>query len=241
MAETDKVLDLTDNPSSMLQSAAYHELKSLSRGMIVTLLTAQEPSMMMQTVNLHLRDNLSWTTTPEGADRWRTVVTHREDVAASDVIDLLTRDHKRLDDLFARALHYVNAGNVADAAPLMKEFSEGLKRHVDVENNILALSFAAPREQFGGDPTSTMLREHDEIQMHATVIESYFDEGLPDAKEVSAFFAILSGTLAKHEFREESILFPHWSAAIHRAPAEAQLDLFKKVQATLAGIAELKA
>ena len=237
MAETDKVLDLTGNPSSMLQSAAYHELKSLSRGMSVTLLTAQEPSMMMQTVNLHLRDNLSWTITAEGTDRWRTVVTHREDVAASDVIDLLTRDHKRLDDLFARALHLVNAGNVADAAPLMKEFSVGLKRHMDVENNILTLSFAAPRDQFGADPTSTMLREHEEILMQATLIESYFEDGLPDAKEVSAFFAILSGILAKHEFREESLLFPHWSAALHRAPAEAQQDLFNKVKVTLAGAA----
>jgi len=235
MSETDKVLDLTGQPSSMLQSAAYHELKSLSRGTTITLLTAQEPSMTMMTVNLHLRDSLSWTIVSEAADRWRTVVTHREDVAASDVVDLLTRDHKRLDDLFARALHYVNAGNVADAAPLMKEFSEGLKRHMDVENNILTLSFAAPRDQFGGDPTSTMLREHEEILMQAILIESYFEDGLPDAKEVSAFFAILSGILAKHEFREESLLFPHWSAALHRAPAGAQLALFEKVQETLAG------
>ena len=235
MAETDKLLDLTGNPSSMLQSAAYHELKSLARGTTITLLTAQDPAMMMQTVNLHLRDNLSWTITAEGAERWRTRVTHREDVAASDVIDLLTRDHKRLDDIFARALHAVNAGNVADAAPLMQVFSEGLKRHMDVENNVLALSFSAPRDQFGGDPTSTMLREHEEILMHAAVIEAYFEDGLPDAKEVSAFFAILSGTLAKHEFREESLLFPHWSAAIHRASAIAQLELFNKVHAVLAG------
>ena len=238
MIKTEKLLDLTGNPSSMLQSVAYHELKSLSRGMTITLLTAQEPSMMMQTVNLHLRDNLTWNIEQEGAGRWRTVVTHREDIAASDVIDLLTRDHKRLDDLFARALHYVNAGNVVDAAPLMQEFFVGLKRHMDVENNILTLSFAAPRDQFGGDPTSTMLREHEEILMQAILIESYFEEGLPDAKEVSAFFAILSGILAKHEFREESLLFPHWSAAIHRAPAQAQVELFDKVKAILTGQTE---
>ena len=235
MSQIDKELDFTDQPSSMLQSAAYHELKLLIRGSSITMLTAQEPSMVMNTVNLHLRDNLTWTITAEGEYRWRTVVTHRDDVAASEVIDLLTRDHKRLDDLFARALHLINMGNVAEAAPLMLVFSEGLKRHMDVENNILTLSFAAPRDQFGGDPTSTMLREHEEILMQAAVIESYFDEGLPEAKDVSPFFAILSGTLAKHEFREESLLFPHWNAAIHRAPVEAQRQLFDKVKAILSG------
>ena len=233
MSITDRIIDLTGESSSMQQSAAYHALKDLARGMTTTLLTAQDPSMMMQTVNLHLRDNLSWKTVQEGHDRWRTVVRFRGDVPASEVVDLLIRDHKRLDDLFARALHHVNAGNVADAAPLMKAFTEGLKRHMEVENNILTLSFAAPRDQFGGDPTSTMLREHDEILGQTAVIESYFAEGLPDAKEVSAFFAILSGTLAKHEYREESNLFPHWNAAIHRAPLEAQKALFEKVKATL--------
>jgi len=235
MSATDKLLDLTGEPSSMLQSAAYHALKDLARGMTMIVLTAQEPSMMMQTVNLHLRDNLSWETTQDSPGHWRTVVRHREDVAATDVVDLLVRDHKRLDDLFARALHNVNAGNVVDAAPLMKAFSEGLRRHIDVENNILLPAFSAPRDPFGGDPTSTMLREHEEILGQAAVIESYFDEAVPDAKEVSAFFAILSGTLAKHEYREESNLFPHWSAAIHKVSPDAQQALFRKVQLVLSG------
>jgi len=172
------------------------------------MLTKQEPTMLMHTVNLHLRDNLSWEINQASSDLWRVVIRHREDAPPTDVIDLLTRDHKRLDDLFARSLHHINAGEVAEAAPLIKEFIVGLKRHMDVENNILTLSFSAPRDPFGGDPTSTMLREHDEILGQAAIIESYFDEGLPDAKEVSAFFAILSGTLAKHEYREEVIYFP---------------------------------
>ncbi|TCV90850.1 hemerythrin domain-containing protein [Sulfurirhabdus autotrophica] len=233
MAVSEKMLDLTGEASSQLQSAAYHELKDLVRGEIVTMLTKQEPTMLMNTINLHLRDNLSWEIQQEAVDLWRVVIRHREDAPATDVIDLLTRDHKRLDDLFARSLHHINAGEVAEAAPLIKEFIVGLKKHMDVENNILTLSFAAPRDPFGGDPTSTMLREHDEILGQAAVIESYFEDGLPDAKEVAAFFAIMSGTLAKHEYREESLLFPHWKAAIFRVPAEMQSALFKRVQETL--------
>lgn len=236
MQTDDNILDLRQEQSSHLQAAAYHRLKQLERGRTVTVLTAQDPSLMMQTVNLHLRDNLSWETSQDKDGTWRTRVMPRDDMAPQDIVDVLTRDHKRIDDLFAKSLHLVNGGNVAEAAPLLHLFAEGLRRHIQVENEILTRSFSAPRDPFGGDPTSTMLREHDEILGQAAVIESYFDDGLPDAAEVSAYFAILSGTLAKHEYREESNLFPHWKMALSRAPAEAQQALLKRVLDILSGV-----
>jgi hemerythrin-like domain-containing protein len=229
-----KLVDLTGEPSSRLQNAAFNEVRDLVRGATVTLLTGEEPSLLMRTINLHLRDNLSWETVQDGECRWRTLIRPREDTAPSGIVDVLVRDHKRLDDLFARALHLANAGDVAGAAPLLRAFAEGLRRHIDVENNILTTSFQAPRDPFGSDPTSTMLREHDEILGQTAVLESYFEDGLPDAKEVSAFFAILSGTLAKHEYREETNLFPFWGAAMAKAPESARQILMEKVQAMLA-------
>lgn len=233
-----RTVDLRNETPSHVRTAAFAEIRELVRGTSIILLTQEEPTMTLQAVNLQLRDNLSWTTSQEPEGYWRTEIKHREDTAPVDMIDVLTRDHKRLDDLFARALHLVNAGNVADAAPLLKEFAEGMRRHVDVENNLLAAAFAAPRDPYGADPTSTMLREHDEIMSQVEVLESFFADETPDPAEVSAFFAIISGILAKHEYREENNLFPNWRSAVHRVSPEIAIQLMHRVEDRLHGATE---
>jgi hypothetical protein len=62
---------------------------------------------------------------------------------------------------------------------------------------------------------------------------------LPDAWEVEPLVAILSGTLAKHEHREEQGLFPAWSARLAARPSGERDALLASVKARLdAGTAE---
>lgn len=229
-------VDLTQDNAAYLQNTLFQTVKDLHRGESVVIRTSCDPEQAVKTANLHLRDNLTWSTEELGNGAWRVTVKHRFDVEPKDIVDVLTRDHKRLDDLFARALHNVNQGDVAAAKPLLLEFAEGLRRHIDVEDHLLTGSFNAPRDPFGGDPTSTMLREHQEILGNTALIESYFEgDELPAVSDVSPFFAIMSGTLAKHEFREETNLFPNWYGALQKAPPEAAAALLQKVQSILAG------
>ena len=238
MTNPNTTVDLTAESSSQLQTAAFYQVKDLPRGHSLTLLTAQDPALTMHSLNLQLRNNLRWKISQEQG-RWRVLVQRAEDVEASDVLDLLKRDHKRLDELFGHVIHATDLSDMAAAARYVSEFSEGMRRHLQVEKNLLAHAITAPRDPQGNDPTSAMLQEHEEILSQTLMIESCFEEKLPpNSGDVAPLLAILAGYLSKHEAREENLLFPHWQAALKKAPIEAQQNLLKRAQEILYG--ELK-
>ena len=84
-----------------------------------------------------------------------------------------------------------------------------------------------------------MLREHDELLAQLNVVEGCFAEApagqAPEPWEIEPFVAILSGTLAKHEYREESQLFPLWAGGLLRGPPGEGDALHKAVRALLEG------
>lgn len=230
--EQPKVIDLRQEPTSRVRSAAFYALRDLRRGERVTLLTAEEPTLILEAVNLQLRGHLAWTAFPE-AGAWRAEVGLRADVPPRDVIDLLARHHAWLDGLFARALQLVNAGAMDQAAPLFACFSAGLRAHIAVEDGVLAERLPVPTQPAGDDPLSIMLREHREILSQLALLERCLTPGAPEAAEAGAFFAILSGTLAKHEHREENNLFPLWSRGLADLPPEERQRLLEDLQGRL--------
>ncbi len=177
---------------------------------------------MLEAVNLQLRGRLTWRVFPEG-QAWRAEVGLKEDAPPEDVIDLLTRHHGILDRLLVRALERVNNGAVAEAVPLLAGFATGLRAHVAFEDTVLASRLPVATRPAGDDPLSIMLREHREILAQLDLLEECLAQQPPDRAEVGAFCAILSGTLAKHEHREETQLFPLWRLGLDQlAPAQRQ-------------------
>ena len=226
-------MDLRHIIESRLQMVALQSDIHLQRGDTVTLLTGQEPSITLHSLNLQLRHRLRWHTDKIDSAQWKTIIHHRDDVAPRDLMDLLSRDHQRLDELFGLSLHWTNAGELDKALPLFAEFAVGLKRHVQVENEILAPRFRVPNT----DPVTTMLREHDDILAQMDIIESLCTIDEPgQGWELSPFMGILSGTMAKHESREEQNVFPHWDIALRRAPREDQLALMAQATQVLSPI-----
>lgn len=232
MSVDDQTIDLTGEPASRLQSAAFYALKELAPGQSVVLVTAQEPTLMMQSLDLQLGHKLAWAITEADA-HWRVVVRHRADAPARDVFDLLLRGHRHLDRLLARSQRLLNDGDVAAAGPLVLEFARLLARHLYVEDEMLVPFFGLAHAP--GDPASIMVREHADILAQLELIEDCLHETAAGAGEVSAFCAILSGTLAKHEHREENNLFPLWRAAWARKSAEEREEMMRRVEAALTG------
>jgi hypothetical protein len=230
-AEPTREVDLTREPASRVQTAAFYEVRDLAPGESVLLVTADDPGLMMESLDLQLRGILAWDT-ERSASGWRTRVALREDTPPRDIVDLLTRDHHRVDELLGRALRRVNANDVAGARSLIEAFGVGIRRHVRVENELLAPVLPHPVGADGAGHVDIMLREHDEILAQFAEVESCFaGDALPEPWEVEPFIAILSGTLAKHEYREESNLFPHWDAALRALPDRA--ELFAKARAII--------
>jgi uncharacterized protein (DUF2249 family) len=227
-------VDLCAEAASRVQSAAFYTLKDLTPGQQVVLLTAEEPALMMRSLNLQLGHKLAWTVMA-GDGHWRIEVRHRADAAPRDVFDLLMREHQRLDELLAQALRLLNQADIGGAAPLLVRFTSLLARHVGVENDVLAPFFAGG---YGSDePAAIMAREHADIAAQLAVIEAVLAQAQPDAGEASAFCAILAGTLAKHEHREENNVFPVWRACWARKSGAARAEMMKRVGTMLAGTA----
>jgi uncharacterized protein (DUF2249 family) len=223
-------LDLRHEPGSRVQSAAFYALKDLARGNVVVLLTTDEPSLMMQSLDLQLRHNLAWTIS-SSEPGWRVEVRHRADSVPLDVLDLLTRDHQHLDALLAQAMRLVNQADISAATPLLREFAVALERHVAVEDAMLAL-FSETRAD---EPVTIMQREHQEILGQFALIGECLAADPPQAGEIGAFCSILSGTLAKHEYREENNLFPQWRRAWARLTAAERNEMMARAQTLLGG------
>lgn len=229
----DFVLDLC-GLGEHAHTRAYYTLRELRAGQCFEVRLDQEPRMLMDAVSLQLRHGIHWETVESGPPVWRLTVQRREDVAPVDLIDLLERDHLRIDRLFASALHKVNAGDLEGAAPDFRAYGEGLRRHVHVENELIVPLLDLPRSPGGQDPTSIMLREHDEILDQTVMLEHEFAEGVDEAWAVAPFFALISGALAKHEGREEQNLFPHWSRALRERPDEAA-EMLERARRIISG------
>ncbi len=232
MEQQTTTLDLREERSSHLQSAAFYTLKEMARGQTVILLTADEPSLVMQSLNLQFRHNLAYEIAAvEGG--WQVDVRRREDVAVQDVPDALTRDHKRLNALLGSAIQYLNRGDAAGAAPLLHDLAAVLKRHIEVEDGLLAPLLAPAGEQPQDAPQAIMQREHGEILTQLSLIEECLTQDPLPAGELAAYSSILSGTLAKHEYREENNLFPQWQRALARKATAEQKEIMSRVETLL--------
>lgn len=228
-------IDLRAEAPSRVQGAAYAALRDLGRGEVVTLLTSAEPSVLMQSLDLSLRHRLAWTISRDAAG-FRVEVRHSDDAPARDVPELLANAHRGLDALFAEGLARVNTGDAAGAKPLLARFAAALRRHIAAEDDLLAPLFGVPEDQVGASPVAVMKREHAEILQQLGVLEEALAEDPPPAGEAGAFCAILSGTLAKHEHREEANVFPLWRALLARRSEAERGELLERVRAALGSV-----
>lgn len=236
MGITPFLLDGHHEDPMALHIRTFYRVRDIRPGDEVTLTTAEDPTYMMESLGLQTRHRIRWQVEHLGVEGWRVQIRHRDDGEANNLRILLGSDHERLDRLFAQALDYVNAGDVAAAAPLAMRHMLGLRRHVHVENDVLAVAFDLPRDIARRDPVSIMLDEHARILEQVDILASLFADGLPEAGEAAPFFALLSAALAKHEGREEQNLFPVWDSAlrIHHAGKDAEA-LMARVKGILAG------
>lgn len=222
-----ELVDLRDEAPGRVQSAAFYAVKGLARGAVVVLQTSQDPALMMASLDLQLRHTLSWTIL-EVDGGWRVEVKHRSDAAPRDVLDVLERDHKRLDSQLVRSMQQLGRDDPA-AADTLRAFSAALRRHIGAEDELLGPALGSATD----GPLRIMTHEHGEILGQLVVIEECLAAAVPNAGETGAFTAILSGTLAKHEHREEDNLFPMWRARLARLPETRRRELMEQVGALL--------
>lgn len=198
---------MREEPVSRLGLALASALREGLSADGLRLLTREEPALLMASLNLQFREALAWESRSVGG-HWETRVHRAAGAGRRDLVERLVQDHRRMDAQLARALRHLNAAELPAAQGLLEAFATGLRLHVRAENDLLApaLSPGAP-----SGAVETMLREHEELLEQLAAVEA----GLGgEAWELETYVAMLSGTLAKHEHREETLLFPAWRAKL---------------------------
>lgn len=220
--------DLRNEQPSQVAAAALDHVKAVRHGVAVTLILAQEPSVLMAKLAPQLREDLAWDIAESGGG-WLVTVCHPADVEANDVLALLIADHHSINGLLARALGLLQKGDAAMAAPLLRAFIVALERHAAFEDGELAKILGVAQAQ----PSAVMLREHREISQQLAQLKKRLARSALDAAELAAHCGVLSDTLAKHEYREEHNLFPQWRAALRGRDPVARADLLRRAKRAL--------
>lgn len=141
-----------------------------------------------------------------------------DDDDRATVTSVLSRDHRRLDDLFADAKRALAAGEVARAAEQFAAFREGLERHMAVEEQVLFPAFESLTGITAG-PTRVMRAEHDQMRELLDAISSRLAQDAPGPQQTP--LAELTALLYAHNGKEERILYP---TTDHAAEAAGTLE-----------------
>src|SRR5690554_170750 len=97
-------IDLRARGELPAHTYAFYRLRELRAGETAELVAEEEPAMTLEAVSLNLRHRIHWELLEAGPPLWRVRVAPREDVEATTLMDVLQRDHERVDRLFASAL-----------------------------------------------------------------------------------------------------------------------------------------
>lgn len=219
------------------QSSIYYLLEDLSPGQSLEILTRADPTISLESTALQLRHRMLWEIVSVSEEGWLIRVRHRDDVESLSLIDTLRQAQECNDRAFANAMHACNAGKVALAPPFVREYGVGYRRFHYLESKFLPDAIPLPEDPRIRAALAALRAEYPKLLEEWIAIEASFDEDvLPEAWEVTPFFALLSGSLAKHEARKENQLYPVWDSLLKR-PENAGLEdqLLVRCKAVLAG------
>lgn len=116
----------------------------------------------------------------------------------------MEQDHDRLDDLF-RSFQSMKRSEFDTAKQAFAEFVRGLQRHIIWEEEMLFPVFEAHTGVRESGPTAVMRLEHRRIKAALDKIHDQIARGVIETDE---FEKVLVETLAAHNQKEETILYP---------------------------------
>ena len=236
MHEPLETVDLRQETDSRLALAALAAVRELRPGRALRLLTREDPALLLRSLNLQLRDALAW-----GSDLARRRLggdgparARHAGAGRARCADARPPPARRASRAGAAAPERRRRGGREADAGVIRCGAEAPRRGGKPDRGA-ASSGPSPRSSRSRScctSTTQLLQQLDEV-------EKCFAEapagGVPEAWEVEPFVAILSGTLAKHEHREEGNLFPLWAARLALRPAAEREALQQRVRAALAG------
>jgi uncharacterized protein (DUF2249 family) len=151
------------------------------------------------------------------------------------VIDTMTADHRRIEQLLLRIRELAHRGDWQEATILSGYLETGLKRHLQIEEQALfPLLLAANRPEEAKGTFEELQQEHQQMLCHIRLIQaSAFDAqaDLAPSIAITQEIRILSNTLFrdffKHEHKEKKLLYAPTDMLLDRGASD---ELLRRIQ-----------
>jgi uncharacterized protein (DUF2249 family)/hemerythrin-like domain-containing protein len=202
--------------------------EALGDGDALVLTDDRDPRPVLKQLEARHPGAVEWSSLEAGPERYRTEIRRRPAGSLRTVSDYLGFDHNRLDSILPEVERLVGGRDFAQAAERFAEFSCGLNRHIEAEEQILFPDFER-RTGMRSGPTVVMRAEHAEIRKWMAAASAALEA--QDAVAFGNAVARMTDVLTLHNMKEESVLYPMADQAA--GDVQAQDELVRQMQALL--------
>ena len=209
-------LDLRTVAPADRQAKTFAAFDLLAPGQVLVLVADKAPRELLHAFEATRPGAYNWSPLEGGPERWRVRVDRRalDHGRSRGANEYLSWDHDRLDERLEGVQADVRAGNWHAAQLGLSEFSVGLLRHIQLEEELLFPAFerlaGMPRDQ---GPTAVMREEHAEIRdALGTLCEAVGRAARGELEGARTRFEhgvkALLDVLGEHNLKEEQVLYP---------------------------------
>ncbi len=222
-----KILDVRELAPKERHPMIFNTFKGLEAGESFILVNDHEPKPLLYQFQAEHEGEFEWWTLEQGPAAWRVEIARREFKEPDrSITDFFQTDHRRLDAIVERFRDAVDAARWEQASRDFREFSLGLRRHIQAEEEILFPLFEQKTGMTDAGPTFVMKMEHKEIKEFLDKILAAADG--KDASRALETLNALINILTDHNMKEEHILYPESDGFITEAE---RAQVIKKTQA----------
>lgn len=213
-------LDLRPLPPPVRHGVVFQCFDALATGESLVVVNDHDPAPLLQQFRFARPGEADHAYLERGPETWRVRIARKapgrrpadadrtaapSGEAPSTVTEYLEADHRRLDAILPEVERLAAAGSYGPAASRFAEFSSGLDRHIDLEEQILFPTFERATGMTSG-PTQVMRAEH--VQIRRWMDAAAASLAAADAAGLGEALAALGQVLAAHNMKEEHMLYP---------------------------------
>ncbi|ACL66996.1 Hemerythrin HHE cation binding domain protein [Anaeromyxobacter dehalogenans 2CP-1] len=234
MPQQPRVIDLRALPPQVRHGLVFQCFDALPTGDSMVIVNDHDPMPLLQQFRFVRPGEAQHEYLEQGPAAWQVRIERKAPGrqaaapaggAPDSVTGYLEADHRRLDAILPEVERLAAAGEYRDAARRFAEFTSGLDRHIDAEEQVLFPTFEDATGMASG-PTQVMRMEH--VQIRERMREAAGSLDREDAGGLAAAVGGLTQVLSVHNMKEEHMLYPMSDRAVQ---GEAHRQLVQRLRA----------